>query len=306
MNEILGAIDIGSNAIRLTIATINTKKRLNILYRERAPLRLGKDAFVEGKFTKKTVDCLVMLFYHFQEIINKYQVKRENFRAVATSAFREAKNGEFVRNLLLDFTGIKIEIISGKEEAKLIYSAFENSWHLGQHPFLLVELGGGSLEFNLIKNKRLLVSESINVGTVRLMNAKDESNQKYEKMVTKAMESIKEVFSKFPTKENLALVGTGGNLRALGKLRKKITKKSSQDFAKIKEVKLILDRVKALSIKKRMEELEINQDRAEVIEGALEIIHGIMTLGNFEKIFLPDLGLIHGIIWQMIRKKNFL
>jgi exopolyphosphatase/guanosine-5'-triphosphate,3'-diphosphate pyrophosphatase len=287
----------------MIIAEYNNKKRLKIIYRERVPLRLGKDAFVYKRFRKESIGHLVTTFSHFNEILGKYNIPKARLRAVGTSAFREAKNGNAVKKLIKKMTGIKIDIISGEEEARIIFLAFQRSWHLSSHPFLLIDMGGGSLEFNLVQNKKLSYSRSVKIGTVRLLAVKEKSLGEYERMLEVVKEKINIIFKKIPKNNHLSLVGTGGNLRTIGKLRKKIFKKSSQDFAKLKEIEQILAKVKSLPKENLLKNLEMKQNRADVIEGAIEIIQRIMTIGKFDKIFLPDIGLAHGLVLQLVIKK---
>ena len=210
---------------------------------------------------------------------------------------------------ILSKTAIPIKILTGLEEAESVYYAFKKSWHLSTHPLLFMDLGGGSLEFNLVVKKQLKYSSSINIGTVRLLLAAKKEIKLYESLLRDFEKQIAKIFGRLTNVSSgnllqLSLVGTGGNLRCLGTLRKKVLGKSSSDFAKKRDVEEILSIIKKTSIKTRVEEFEMRKDRAEVIEGALEIIDRVMTSGNFEKIYLPNIGLIHGILWQLYEKNS--
>lgn len=308
--NIYAAIDVGSNAIRFLIGKIDENKNVIInVYRERVPLRLGRDSFENGEISSATEKELISTFEHFQEVIKNNDVPAINIRAVGTSALRDARNRASICADILSKTGIPIKILTGLEEAESIYFAFKKSWHLSTHPLLFMDLGGGSLEFNLVVKRELKYSISINIGTVRLLLAAKKEAKIYDSLFQDFQKQITKLFIRLDEESSgnisqISLVGTGGNLRCLGGLRKKILGKSSIDFAKKKDVEEILSVIKNTSVKKRTEQFEIRKDRAEVIEGALEIIENVMSIGNFEKIYLPNVGLIHGILWQLYEKNK--
>jgi exopolyphosphatase / guanosine-5'-triphosphate,3'-diphosphate pyrophosphatase len=308
--NIYAAIDVGSNAIRFVIGKIDERKNILVnIYRERVPLRLGRDSFENGEISTATEKDLISTFERFQDLIETHEVPPTNICAVGTSALRDAKNKAVICEKILSKTSIPIKILTGLEEAESVYYAFKKSWHLNVHPLLFMDLGGGSLEFNLVVKKQLKYSSSINIGTVRLLLASKKETKIYESLIRDFEKQIAKTFSRLEnissgSRSQLSLVGTGGNLRCLGVLRKSILGKSSSDFAKKKDVEEILSIIKNSSIKTRIEEFEMRKDRAEVIEGALEIIDRVMTSGNFEKIYLPNIGLIHGILWQLYEKNS--
>ncbi len=308
--NIYAAIDVGSNAIRFLISKIDEEKNTLInIYRERVSLSLGRDSFENGEISLATEKELIATFKRFNELIDKNVIPRANIRAVGTSALRDAKNGKSITEKILIKTTIPIKILTGLEEAESVYFAFKKSWHLNNHPLIFMDLGGGSLEFNLVVKKQLKYSSSVDIGTVRLLLAAKKDIKAYEALLMDFQTQLSKVLCRLEEVSSTSfsqvpLIGTGGNLRCLGSLRKKLLGKSSSDFAKKKDVEQISSIIRKTSVKKRIDEFEMRKDRAEVIEGALRIIEKVMTLGGFEKIYLPNIGLIHGIVWQLYEKNS--
>jgi exopolyphosphatase / guanosine-5'-triphosphate,3'-diphosphate pyrophosphatase len=308
--NIYTAIDVGSNAIRFLIAKFDEKNNrpINIEY-HRIPLRLGVDTFKNGVISAALEKELLSTFKKFKSLIQIHEIPNSNIKAVGTSALRDSKNGPSLCQKIFAETGILINILTGIQEAEFIFFAFKKSWHLSAHPLFLMDLGGGSLEFNLVKKKELISSDSINIGTVRMLSAAQKGAKNYEALWQDFLKQMKKIINRpgglFQAHiPQISLVGTGGNLRCLGTLRKKILGKKSSDYAKKKDIEKIILIIKNTSIKERIEEFDLRKDRAEVIEVALELIDKVMTIGGFDKIYLPKIGLIDGVIWQLYEKNN--
>lgn len=308
--NLYAAIDVGSNAIRFLIANFDEKnsKLITIQY-NRIPLRLGVDAFNNGIISAPLEKELLSTFKKFKELIKINEIPNSNVRAVGTSALRDSKNGSTICRKILAETDIKINILTGIEEAESVFFAFKKSWHLNDHPLFLMDLGGGSLEFNLVQKKELISSDSINIGTVRMLSASQKGAKIYEGLWQDFQKQMSKIINRQggvtpANTPQVSLIGTGGNLRCLGTLRKKILGKKSSDFAKKKDIEKILLTIKNTSVKKRIDQFDLRKDRAEVIEVALELIDKVMTIGGFDKIYLPKIGLIDGIIWQLYEKNT--
>ena len=165
-------IDIGSNAVRLLIKCLNepgATEPLSKVQLVRVPLRLGEDAFVDGRISKKKSKQLVSLMKAYRELMEIYEVTA--FRACATSAMRDAANGAELVEKIYEKTGIRIEIIDGREEARLISADLIRA--LGtqtEDTFLYVDVGGGSTELNLVRGAALIESRSFDIGTIRQLS----------------------------------------------------------------------------------------------------------------------------------------
>jgi len=160
----LGAIDAGSNAIRVVIAELGATELVRI-EAERIPVRLGHNAFTHGVLEPQTIDDAVAAFVHFRERFDHHQVAI--YRAVATSAVRNASNRDVLLHRLYHEAGIELEVIEGEEEARLVRKAVSQAMG-GPAPRVILDLGGGSLEVN-VRAGSAWRGHSLPVGTVRLL-----------------------------------------------------------------------------------------------------------------------------------------
>lgn len=162
----LAAIDVGSNSVHMIIADVTREGHIEIVDRVKEMVRLGRRSFTTGRLTDEAMDMTVRTLAYFRRLAHLRRVGK--MRAVATSAVREARNrAEFIRRIRRE-TGIEVEIISGKEEARLIYVAAHHALGLEGGPYLLVDVGGGSVELVLVKDGRPLWMKSAKLGAARL------------------------------------------------------------------------------------------------------------------------------------------
>jgi len=281
------AIDIGSNAIRLLIANIiveaNDPKpcfKKNALVR--VPIRLGKDVFISGKISDANITRFIDAAKAFSLLMKVHGV--EKYRACATSAMREASNGVAVAKLIEKETGIAIQLIDGKTEAKIIAETDLSELLENKKTYLYVDVGGGSTEFTLFDNGKVLNSKSFKIGTVRLINDK----------VDKALWQEIKLWIKDNTAsfKNIELIGSGGNINKLFKMSGRAPGKPLS-FVYLKSQYNFL---KSMTYEERIIELSLNTDRADVIIPATKIYLKAMDWSNAKKIYVPKIGLADGII----------
>ncbi len=295
--ETIAAIDLGSNALRAVIARKDGDK-LEIVKSFREPLRLGEDVFNNGMISElkmqKTEEAFIKLFHIFTE----YNVT--DIKAMATSAMRDSKNGPILAKRIAHSTGIEIETIRGNEEAQVIFNAVKSQVNLKRKNAILMDIGGGSTELILVKNEDILAVESFNVGTVRLLKL---DHGPLEKEISNQMEKmIQFIKSHFKLKDIDLFIGTGGNLRRIGKIRKKILGKPSSELAMFDEIHHMEEAILSMSYVDRIRRLELDQNRADVILPAIMLTHHLMQKLKIEKIHLPKVGLKEGIILSMLDK----
>ena len=287
------AIDIGSNAVRLLIAdiienngSISFKKNTLI----RVPLRLGDDAFLDHELSDRKSADLVKTMLAFHNLMEVYKVT--DYTAYATSAMREAKNGEQVVKLIKENANVDMEIIQGQKEARIIYAS-----HIEQNidknkNYLYIDVGGGSTELSLFSAGELWASRSFNIGTIRMLD-----NQDTEETWTEMKDFIRENTRQFKI---ISGIGTGGNINKLYKLSEE-KDGAPLSFGKLKSLYNYLN---SFSLKDRINVLGLNQDRADVIIPACEIYLTVMKCANIKHIYVPTVGLVDGIIQTLI-EKNF-
>lgn len=293
--ETIAAIDLGSNALRAVIARINGGQ-LEVVRSFREPLRLGEDVFKDGLISeekmKKTEEAFIKLFHLFTE----YNVT--DIRAMATSAMRDSKNGPLLAKRIATSTGIEIETIKGHEEAEIIFQAVNLQVNLKKKNALLMDIGGGSTELIVVKNEKVIAVESFNVGTVRLINL---DQTELEKVIsTKIDEMIAFIKAHLKIKDIDLFIGTGGNLRRIGKIRKKILGKPSSELALFSEIHHMEEAILSMSYVDRIRRLELDQNRADVILPAIMLTHHLMQKLKQDKIYLPKVGLKEGIVLSML------
>jgi exopolyphosphatase/guanosine-5'-triphosphate,3'-diphosphate pyrophosphatase len=162
----LAAIDVGSNSVHMLIADVSRDGHIEVVDRVKEMVRLGRKSFTTGLLTDESMDLTVRALANFRRLMRVRGVQR--MRAVATSAVREARNrAAFVRRIREE-AGIPVEIISGHQEAQLIFHAARHAFGLEGGPHLLVDIGGGSVELVLVKNGKALWMHSVKLGVARL------------------------------------------------------------------------------------------------------------------------------------------
>ncbi|MGF7042408.1 exopolyphosphatase [Mucilaginibacter lappiensis] len=287
------AIDIGSNAVRLLIADIienngSVSFKKNTLIR--VPLRLGDDAFIQQHISERKANDLVKSMQAFRNLMDVYKVT--DYLAYATSAMREAKNGEDVVKLIKEEARIDLEIIHGSKEAKVIYASHADQNIDKSKNYLYIDVGGGSTELSLFSAGELMASKSFNIGTIRILD-----NQDTEETWNEMKDFIREHTRGF---KQLSGIGTGGNINKLYKLSEE-ENEAPMAFVKLKSLYSYLT---SFSLKDRINVLGLNQDRADVIIPACEIYLTVMKNAGIKHIYVPRVGMVDGIIQLLIEKNS--
>ncbi len=281
-----GAIDIGSNAVRLIIKDIipgdNYKKaKLKITAYIRLPLRLGGDVFKYGEIRPDKANEFVKAMQIYADILTFYKV--DKFRACATSATRTAKNKEQILAQVKKETGITIDVIDGKEESLILFETNRYSLPEGKI-FLSADLGGGSLQITLFDGQTLLWNHSYKIGTVRFLNGV--INPSEVQALEDKLKEIKAAYGK------IKLIGSGGNIN-------KISKLAGEKNVEKEDIEKLHKKLTKMTIEERIHEYEFRKDRADVIVPAAEIYLKIMKVLDSPDIFVPKIGVADGIIRQL-------
>lgn len=288
------AIDIGSNAVRLLIKSIAREavqeKKIKKVMMLRVPLRLGFDVFSIGELSEKKADKLRRLMKAFRQLMKIYDV--DDYRACATSAMRDARNGRTIIKKIEKDTGIRIEIIDGQEEVRMIYNNHIECMEDRLGNYMYVDVGGGSTEINLLTNGELVWSVSYNIGTVRMLSnaVKEGTWQQMEEELMKVTEGVAAI----------NIIGSGGNINKLFRLADKKDKKLQR--LPVSSLQTVYDVLKPLTPEERVEAFSLKQDRADVIVPAAEIFLKIAEVVHAEYIYVPVIGLSDGIIDNLYAK----
>jgi exopolyphosphatase / guanosine-5'-triphosphate,3'-diphosphate pyrophosphatase len=288
----LAAIDIGSNACRLLINEVVTgadgKPEFIKLALIRVPLRLGFDVFETGSLSEKKKEQLVQTLESFKLLLNVYEV--QHLKACATSAMRDAKNADEVLNLVKEKTGLTLEVITGEEEARLIYENHIAENLNTQESYLYVDVGGGSTELTLFSDSKLIFKESFDIGTIRILK-NQVTKDKWETMKSFIKSGIK-------GHHHVTCIGSGGNIN-------KIFSLSKRKEGKPLTMELLRDYYKefsGISLQQRMHLYKLREDRADVIVPAILIYINVLRWAEAEEIFVPKIGLADGLIHDLYDK----
>ena len=283
------AIDIGSNAMRLLITNVVEQEGKETQFNKneliRVPIRLGQDAFTVGEITEENIDRMIDAMKAFKLLMKVYKV--EKYMACATSAMREAYNGKEIAEIIKNKADIKIDIIDGKKEAFIIATSDLSQFINNDETYLYVDVGGGSTEFSLFSDGKIVASRSFKNGTVRLLN--EMVNEVVWQEIEKWIKIISEPY------EKITLIGSGGNINKIFKLSGKMQDKPLSYMYLNNQYQYL----NSLTYEQRIAELALNTDRADVIIPALSIYLKAMKWSGANKIYVPKIGLADGIVKAM-------
>ena len=283
------AVDIGSNAARLQISSVLEDEGVISFKRVeyvRFALRLGHDVFIDGAISPESEVRIFKLLQAYKLLMELHEV--QDYSICATSAMREANNAAEIITRINKILEMKINVIDGAREAELINDVVVQSLH-PQKNYLHIDVGGGSTELNIYRNREKLASKSFKIGSVRLLEGKEKETD-WEKM--KQWISSQIVSMDGP----IYAVGTGGNISKLYNMSSEVNESKTMT---IDELKNIATYVSSFTFEERVHKLRLNTDRADVIVPASSIYLAAMECAGCPSIFVPDLGLKDGILQMM-------
>lgn len=290
----LAGIDIGSNSVRLLVSNV-IESEGKVLFKKssltRLPIRLGPDAFGKGEISDENRKRLITGMRAYKSVMDVHGV--EKYRACATSALRESKNGLQVVEEIYRETGVNIELISGKEEARIIFSSDMIGDVAEKHKnFLYIDVGGGSTELTLFSEGNILASRSFKIGTIRLLKGlvKDSLWDDMEEWIKEQTKDLKQIL----------MVGSGGNINRAFKLKEK-KRGETMSYDGLKRLR---KQLKEYDTDQRMIEFDLNPDRSDVITHALKIYTRAMNWAHSDRMIVPKKGLADGIV-RFLYRQNF-
>ncbi|MEX2230760.1 MAG: phosphatase [Cyclobacteriaceae bacterium] len=288
----LAAIDIGSNAIRFQVSTILDNSAV-VLFKKleyvRFPLRLGHDVFTTGRISPQSQGKFKKLMKAYKLLLELYEV--QDYMFCATSAMREAENGQKLADEVLEQFGITIHIIDGDREAEIINRAIHS--FLTDKTYLHIDVGGGSTELNLYTGGKKIKTRSFRIGSVRILEHND-SPQMWQEMEQWIKEQVKKDYGR------VTAVGTGGNITKIFELAQ-LKPGKTMSLKKIREIQKMIGNY---SLEERIYKLQMNPDRADVIMPAADIYTKVMEWAHASSILVPDVGLKDGMMLLMFEKNS--
>ncbi|MBN8566886.1 MAG: exopolyphosphatase [Flavobacteriales bacterium] len=283
------AIDIGSNAMRLLVSNIVEQEGKETQFNKsslvRVPIRLGQDVFTVGEISDENIERMIDAMKAYKLLMKVHKV--EHYKACATSAMREADNNREIVEIIQREADIEIDIIDGKKEASIIASSDLKEYIFTDKTYLYVDVGGGSTEFSLFSNGKIIASKSFKNGTVRMLN-----NMVNEIVWIEIEKWIKTHTDPF---DEITLIGSGGNINKLFKMTGKQQDKPltylglNAQFAMLNK----------MTYDERIAELGLNPDRADVIIPATKIYLNAMKWSGARHLYVPKIGLSDGIVKAM-------
>lgn len=280
-----GAIDIGSNAVRLLIARVEVqgdKQVVDKLSFYRVPLRLGADVFSDGQISEKKTKHLIKTMRAFWYLMDVQGV--EWFHAYATSAMREADNVKDVIKKVRKAANVDIQTITGDEEADLIFRNFSNAVVSEQNDYLYIDVGGGSTELTLIREGERIKSKSFQLGTVRMLAGRIPDGE---------WSAVQAYVENLQSESRLLVaIGTGGNANRLQRLA--LTPRD--EAIPVKKLEEVAGALGELSVNERRAKYHLKPDRADVIVPAAEIYLRIMDMAGSKHMLVPKVGLVDGMV----------
>lgn len=293
----VAAVDIGSNAIRFTASEfLDPGRHVELEYR-REPVRLGHSSYLTGFLTRENVDATVAALASFRESMDGLGVR--HYRAVATSAVRESRNGGDLIERAWREAGVRVETITGSEEARLVWVAVRERFQL-DGSWLLVDLGGGSLEVSVVSESGVEWSESHTIGTVRMLEDLGSGDPEPEVLAVLIEEYARTLrLPRLGTDGVGGLIATGGNIEALAALAGARPDESGVSRMPTRDLRRTTDMLAELSTEQRMEELGLKEDRADVILPAGRIYGHVAELAGAREIVVPHVGVTEGILLDL-------
>lgn len=289
----IAAIDIGSNAVRMLICYVISSEDEHVFQKNsylRLPLRLGEDTFKNGVISNQKITLLTNAILSFKYIMKVHGVK--DYQIYATSALRESKNSKEVISIVKKKTGLNIELITGLKEAKIISKGNSLEQIDFNKTFIYVDVGGGSTELSILRKGEQKISKSFKIGTVRLLN-----NLVDDSILMEIKHWLK---SNIDSDDKIKLFATGGNIN---KIQSMTGSKSGKpiSYLSLKDLSNILIE---FNYQERMVKFDLNPDRADVIIPALKIFRSTMEFVKANKIFVPKVGLVDGMINEIFYENS--
>ena len=300
----LAAVDVGSNAIRLAIGSVEADRSLTVIENIREAVRLGQDVFRTGIIAEDTIERATDAFVRFRQSIESHGAKWT--KAVATSATREAVNRDLFIDRVTQASGIEVAVIGPEEEARLVHLGVSQKMNLKNKLAMLVDIGGGSAEITLVENGQILSTESFKMGSVRLLQVLEEKkhgerhfNQLVREYVDGAQRRIKKEIG---NQKIDVCIGTGGNIESLAELRKELFGKDRNSSITRDELDTLVKKLQAMTYEERVQELRLRPDRADVIVPASVVLQKFVKLADVDEVLVPNVGLKDGLLLDMVQE----
>jgi exopolyphosphatase/guanosine-5'-triphosphate,3'-diphosphate pyrophosphatase len=297
----VACVDMGSNAIRFVASEFANEGEYSVLASERRPVRLGHGVYLSGRLDEGAMNAAVGALVDFRSEMDRLGI--EHLRAVATSAVRESNNGDDFVARVLEESGIELERISGSEEARLVHKAVATRVPLGNRRWLLVDLGGGSVEVSLVDQHGSIWSESHTMGSVRLLEELTEAGAdpgRFRRLLEEYI-SVLRVPEGATGSQLGGYIATGGNIETLAKLGGYPSEEGVTTLP-LDTLRGVIDRLARMSFRERVDELGLREDRADVVLPAALVYDRLGVLCEADEIIVPHVGIKEGVLYDIVSR----
>lgn len=297
----IAAIDAGSNAIRFVVAEPTGPTSWAEIESQRVAIRLGTAAFRTGELDPDLIDEAVAAFAGFRRRMNAAGAER--YRAVATSAVRDSPDGRRLVERVYAESAIRLEPITGEEEARLVWRATRARIGADGRRHLLVDLGGGSTEISLVAGDRLVSSESYRLGAVRLMSQLDDTGAQdliAVRQLLEKHEALSAIAKAAPGWGAAGMIATGGNIDALADIAGAPLDERGVRILLHRRLRDLVPTIAALSPDQRAARWGLRPDRADVILPAAMVYERVADIVGAERILVPGVGVKEGLLLDLL------
>ncbi|MCH6199507.1 Ppx/GppA family phosphatase [Aquiflexum sp. LQ15W] len=307
----IAAIDIGTNSIHMVIVKVTSGQSYEVLVQEKEMVKLGVGVFTNKMLSQRAFNAGIETIARYVQLADEYGV--EHIITAATSATREAKNGrEFLDRLIQD-VGLHPQMISGKEEARLIFLAVRKSIDLKNQKALVIDIGGGSTEVVIGNKDEILFKNSLKLGVLRLLDYVGNQGPLNKSKQTALRQYIREIARKTMEEASCAgfskVIGTSGTIRALGEAALEmrdvnIVNSVNAEVVNVKDLEKIVAKLLELPANRRTEVKGISENRVDAIHLGGMLILELLHLSGASDITLSDASLRDGLIIDYIERNR--
>jgi exopolyphosphatase/guanosine-5'-triphosphate,3'-diphosphate pyrophosphatase len=308
--RVVSFIDIGTNSVRLLVVRLNPNHSYTILSRQKQQVRLGEGEFDEDEIQPEAIERLIVVCKKFTDLARTFST--EEFVAVATSAMREASNQNEILHLLRQEAQIDIRVISGQEEARLIYLGVASGIHIEDRRVFFIDIGGGSTEIAVGGDRTYQYLESFRLGALRLSNLYFPrehnglvSSDQYKRVQHHVKDTIIHSVRKIRSLNPVMAIGSSGTIMNLADIAQKaIHQNGSNGDPAIsgKDLQKVIDLLCSLPLDQRRKIPGMNPERADIIIAGAAILDTFMKELGLDSLLTTGRGLQDGLLMDYLSR----
>ncbi len=310
--RVVSFIDIGTNSVRILVVRLNPNHSYTILSRQKQQVRLGEGEFDGNGIQPEAIERLVLVCRKFTDLARTFAT--EEFVAVATSAMREAANRNGILHLLRQEARIDVRVISGQEEARLIYLGVASGIHIGNRQAFFIDIGGGSTEIAIGDDRTYQYLESFPLGAIRLANLYLPREQtgavspdQYNRLQNQVRDTIRQSAGKILELKPELAIGSSGTIMNLAEIAQKVIHQNgdgSDMILSLKDLRTVITLLCTLTLEQRRKVPGINPERADIIIPGAAILEIFMKEAGLDSLQVTGRGLQDGLLVDYLSRMD--